>query len=75
MWQGRCSRATSQMAVGMWGGGRSRHDGPGGQKEGPEGNFQKLTLSSLFLPATSHPPKGSTAFAKWSSVGEEALET
>lgn len=64
LWQLRRGRAASQMAVGTWEGGRSCHGGPGGQNEGPDGNFQKLTLSGLFLPATPHPPKGSTAFSK-----------
>lgn len=63
---GKAWRAASWSAAGMWAGGRSHHDGPGcrglGQNEGPDGNFQILTLSGLFLlPVILQPPKGYTA--------------
>lgn len=56
------------MAVGMWEGGCLHHDGSGykeeGRNEGRGGNFQRLTLSSLFLTARPQPPKGATASPK-----------
>lgn len=69
LWKGSPGRSALRGDVGMWG---CRKEAvvitmdqdakrKAGMKEGPGGNVQRLTLSSLFLTARPQPPKGSAA--------------